>query len=102
MNQQLIRYTTQPGDAARNEDLIRAVFTELHQSQPDGLRYAAFKLSDGVTFVHFVQNEHGDKPSPLLTVKAFGEFQEGLAERRAGSPAREELIPIGSYHVFGA
>lgn len=102
MNQQLIRYTTKPEHAARNEELIRAVCTELRQSQPDGLRYAAFKLSDGVTFVHLVQNEHGDKPSRLLTVKAFGEFQEGLAERRADGPTREELIPIGSYHVFGA
>lgn len=102
MNHQLIRYTTRPEHAASNEELIRAVFTELGQSQPEGLRYAAFKLSDGATFVHLVQNEHGDKPSRLLTVKAFGEFQQGLAERRAGGPTREELIPVGSYHVFGA
>jgi hypothetical protein len=102
MNQQLIRYTTRPEHAGRNEELIHAVYAELHQTQPGGLRYATFKLSDGVTFLHLVQNEHGDKPSALLAVKAFGEFQEGLAERRADGPSRDELIPIGSYRVFGA
>lgn len=102
MNQQLIRYTTKPEHAARNEELIRAVYEELHRTRPDGLRYAAFKLTDGVTFVHLVQNEHGDEPSPLLAVKAFGEFQEGMAERRADGPSRDELIPIGSYRVFTA
>jgi hypothetical protein len=102
MSQQLIRYTTKPEHAARNEELIRAVYEELHQGRPDGLRYAAFKLPDGVTFVHLVQNERGDEPSPLLTVKAFGEFQAGLAGRRADGPSREELLPIGSYRVFDA
>lgn len=42
------------------------------------------------------------QPSPLVAVKAFGEFQEGLAERLADGPTRDELIPIGSYRVFGA
>ena len=102
MNQQLIRYTTKPEHAARNEELIRAVYAQLRRDRPDGLRYAAFKLSDGVTFVHLAQNEDSDQPSPLLTVKAFGEFQEGLAERRADGPSRDELIPIGAYRVFDA
>jgi hypothetical protein len=100
MDEQLIRYTTKPEQAARNEELIRAVFGELRQTQPSGLRYAVFKLSDGVTFLHFVQNEHADETSPLLTVKAFGEFQEGLAERRADGPSRDRLVPVGSYRVF--
>mgnify|MGYP001218956108 CR=1 FL=1 len=102
MNQQLIRYTTKPEHAAQNEELIRAVYEQLRQDRPEGLRYAAFRLSDGVTFLHLVQNEDNDKPSPLLAVKAFGEFQEGLAERRAEGPSRDELIPIGSYRVFDA
>lgn len=74
----------------------------MRRDRPEGLRYAAFKLSDGVTFLHLVQNEDSDQPGPLLTVKAFGEFQAGLAERRADGPSRDELIPIGSYRVFNA
>jgi len=101
MSQHLIRYTTKPEHAARNEELIRAVYAELRQTRPDGLQYAAFKLTDGVTFVHVIHNEEGEKSSPLLAVKAFGEFQAGLAERLADGPSRDELIPIGSYRVFG-
>lgn len=100
MNQQLIRYTTKPEAAARNEELIRAVYSELRQTRPAGLRYAAFKLSDGVTFLHLVQNEQSGGPSPLLAVKAFGEFQEDLAERRADGVIRDELTQIGSYRLF--
>ena len=102
MNQQLIRYTTKPEHAAKNEELVRAVYRQLRQDRPEGLRYATFRLSDGMTFLHLVQNEDSGKPSPLLAVRAFGEFQEGLAERRAEGPSRDELIPIGSYRVFDA
>lgn len=43
MNQELICHTTKPEHAARNEELIRAVYAELRRPQPDSLRYAAFK-----------------------------------------------------------
>jgi len=28
------------------------VYDELHERNPDGLRYATFQLDDGVSFVH--------------------------------------------------
>jgi hypothetical protein len=36
MSEQLIRYTTKPEHAVRNEELIGAVFAELRQTRPDG------------------------------------------------------------------
>ena len=69
MNQQLIRYRTKPEHAARNEELIRAVYAELHQTRPDGLRYAAFKLSDGVTFLHL-----GPSRDELLPIGSYRVF----------------------------
>jgi hypothetical protein len=44
LNQQLIRYTTKPEHAAKNEELIRAVYAQLRQDRPEGLRYTAFRL----------------------------------------------------------
>jgi hypothetical protein len=102
MNLQTIRYTVVPEHADKNEALIRAVFAELRQSQPDGLRYAAFRLSDGVSFLHLTHNKHADQPSPLLGVEAFRAFQEGFDERRADGPRRETITAIGSYRVFEA
>ena len=36
---------------------MRAVYDELHQTQPTGLRYATFRLDDGRTFVHVAFDE---------------------------------------------
>jgi hypothetical protein len=91
----IIRYTTRPDAASANEKLVRAVYEELHDTEPDGLRYATFKLADQVTFVHLVVAERS--PSPLLAVKAFGEFQAGIAERCAIAPVREQLTEVGAY-----
>ena len=94
----MIRYRTKSGSAAANEKLIQAVFAELRATQPDGLRYAAFKLADQVTFVHLVESEQS--PGPLLAVKAFGEFQSGAGERFEAAPVRETFTEIGSYRFF--
>jgi hypothetical protein len=99
MQQHLIRYRTKPDQAAANEELIRAVYEELRNAQPDGLSYATFKLADQVTFIHLVQAEQ--VPSPLVAVKAFGEFQAGIADRCEQLPVREQLAAIGSYRMFG-
>jgi hypothetical protein len=99
MQLDLIRYRTRPERAAASEELIRAVYEELADTQPDGLSYATFKLADQVTFLHLVQALPA--PSPLLTVKAFGEFQIGVADRCEQPPVREQLTAVGSYRMFG-
>ena len=99
MQQHLIRYRTKPDQAAANEELIRAVYEELRNAQPDGLSYATFKLADQVTFIHLVQAEQ--MSSPLVTVKAFGEFHAGIADRCEQLPVREQLAALGSYRMFG-
>jgi hypothetical protein len=99
MQLDLIRYRTRPDRSAANEELIRAVYQDLRDTQPDGLSYATFKLADQVTFIHLTQALQA--PSPLLTVKAFGEFQAGVADRCEQLPVREQLTAIGSYRMFG-
>jgi len=98
MRQDIIRYRTRPDQAAANEELIRAVYEELGTTQPGGLSYATFRLADQVTFLHLVRTEQ--EPSPLLAVRAFGEFQAGIADRCQQLPVRERLTTIGSYHLF--
>jgi hypothetical protein len=99
MQQDLIRYRTQPEQADANAKLIQAVYEELRRTQPDGLSYATFRLADQVTFLHLVRTEQ--TPSPLLAVRAFGEFQAGIADRCEQLPVREQLTMIGSYRLFG-
>jgi hypothetical protein len=98
MQQRLIRYRTKPDQAAANTELVRAVYAELHQTRPDGFRYATLMLDDQVTFVHIVQSEQD--PSPIVAVKAFGEFQAGAPDRWEHPPVQESLTEIGSYRFF--
>ena len=51
MSKVMVRYKVKPERAQENERLIRAVYEELAQTTPAGLRYATFKLEDGVSFL---------------------------------------------------
>ncbi len=100
MYQRLIRYRTKPDQADANAKLVGAVYAELHRTRPEGLSYATFRLADGVTFIHVVQVEN--EPNPLLTIRAFDEFQAGTADRVDQPPAQEELTEVGSYRFFAS
>jgi hypothetical protein len=98
----MVRYTVRPEQAAANEELVRAVYAELHATQPHGLRYATFRAEDGVGFVHLAVNEADTGPSPLTAVPAFRRFQEGIRERCADPPVAIELRQVGAFGLLGA
>ena len=100
MHQRLIRYRTRPEQADANARLVEAVYAELHRTRPDGVSYATFRLEDQVTFVHLVQVR--TDPNPLLAVRAFGEFQAGIADRVDQGPVTENLAEVGSYRFFAS
>jgi hypothetical protein len=95
MKQVMVRYRVKPDQATRNEELVRAVYDELHRTQPTGLRYATFRMPDGVTFVHLA--EHAEETSPLTQLAAFAKFQQGIRSRCDEPPVATELHQIGSY-----
>ena len=98
MPQSIIRYRTKPDQAEVNAELVRAVYAELHRARPDGFRYTTLRLDDQVTFVHIVQSERD--PSPILAVKAFGEFQAGVRDRCEEPPVQHAFTEVGSYRFF--
>ncbi|MGC4877935.1 hypothetical protein ACLQ26_16970 [Micromonospora sp. DT43] len=91
MSATVIRYQTKPEAADENQRLIENVFAELAATAPPGLRYSAFRLADGVTFVHVVDG------AGLTELPAFKEFQRTIGDRLAGGPTRDDATPIGSY-----
>jgi hypothetical protein len=100
MKRVMARYTVMPDRAAENEELVRAVYEELHETRPEGLRYATFKLVDGVSFVHFAEHDE-DGPNQLTQLASFKRFQEGIAERCDEPPVVSEVSTIGAYRLFG-
>jgi hypothetical protein len=97
----MVRYKVKPDRVAENEELVRAVYDELHRIQPAGLRYATFKLDDGVSFVHLASNETQDGRNPLSDLQAFKRFQENIDDRCDEAPVVTELGEIGSFRLFG-
>ena len=100
MRQVMVRYKVKPDRAAENEELVCAVYDELHRTEPAGLRCATFRLGDGVTFVHVAAHETEDGSNPLAQVEAFGHFQENIGERCDEAPVVSELHEIGSFRLF--
>lgn len=99
METTIIRYETRPGTSDENQRLVEQVFRELAGKAPDGVRYAVFRLADGVTFLHVVSTEDGAEP--LTALGAFTEFQRGARDRMTGAPERSGATLVGSYG-FGA
>jgi hypothetical protein len=97
MSQVMVRYKVKPDQAARNEELVRQVYDELHQTTPAGLHYATFVQDDGVSFIHVASIEAEQGSNPLMNVAAFRAFQEDIADRCDEPPAPVDLREVGSY-----
>jgi len=80
---------------------VRRVYEELHQTAPEGIRYATFVLEDGVSFVHVASNEAADGQNPLMDVAAFRAFQQDINERCEEPPMPVTLREVGSYGFWG-
>jgi hypothetical protein len=91
----VIRYQTKPEQADENARLIDDVFAELAIRKPEGLHYTAYRLDDGVSFVHVVALD-GDA-NPLPGLPAFARFQSGIDERCAVAPLAADATIVGHY-----
>ena len=96
----MVRYKTKPNRAGENAQYIEKVFAELRQRSPAGLRYASFKLNDGVSFVHIAAIDTTDGSNPLTQSAAFQSFLVGIKERCEEQPVATDLTAIGSYRFL--
>jgi len=97
----MVSYKVKADRAAENERAAAAVYEALRVARPVGLRYATFRLGDGVTFVHIVSHEEAEGGNALTALPAFKAFSAGVKERCVEPPQRVEMTEIGSYGFFG-
>ena len=100
MKKHMVSYKVKPERAAENERLAAAVYDALRAARPTGLRYATFRLEDGVSFVHIVAHDEPDGSNALTSLPAFKAFAAGVKERCDQPPVRAELTEIGAYGFF--
>jgi hypothetical protein len=99
MMTRLISYRTKPEAAAGNAELVTAVFAELKDVKPAGLRYLTLRLDDD-TFVHLVAADAAEGTSALTQLAAFQTFQHGVRERCAEPPLVREATIVGNYRML--
>jgi hypothetical protein len=101
MKRVMVRYKVKADRAAENESYITKVFEQLKSESPPGLRYASFKLDDGVSFVHIASIETTDGSNPLGEQSAFKAFTAEIKDRCEEPPVAANLTEVGSYQLFG-
>ena len=100
MRHVMVRYQVKPDKVHDNEQLIRAVFAALERERLEGVRYATFKLADGVSFVHVAVIATPDGSNPLLGLEEFKQFSGTIKDRCVEPPVTTELEPVGSYRLL--
>jgi len=97
----IVRYRLKPGRVEENEQLVKAVFRELHEQSPERFNYATFKMEDGVSFTHVVVDRN-EGNSPLPGLAAFKKFTEHIKDRCDELPLVSHVTEVGSYGFFTA
>jgi hypothetical protein len=97
MTTTIARYRVAESDAERNAQLIRDVLVALDAERPAGLRYAAFALEDGVSFVHVAEGAEA-----LQALPAFRAFVDGVQRTEAGGPLVQGARCLGAYDGMAA
>jgi len=100
MKRVIVRYKVKPGKGEENQGLIETVFQELHAGAPEGLRYASFRSSDGLNFMHIASIETDDGSNPLGATAAFKAFQAEIKDRCDEPPVATDVELVGAYRVF--
>ena len=85
----MVRSEVKPESVAEVEAAVEKMFAAIEQAQPAGFRYASCKLSDGVTFVAFLELTEGVE-NPLPALAEFRGSQAGLKDWLGGrgTPSR--------------
>lgn len=73
-----VHYTTTTQFAPKNEANIAAVVLELKELNHPGIKYGAWLLPDGKTFMHFDQFENDEAHEILTSLKSFKKFDHDL------------------------
>jgi hypothetical protein len=97
MKNTVVRYKLWPGRVAENEELVKAVYLQLHELKPAGVHYATFKLQDGVTFQHVASFDTEDAHIVFRGLSAFKTFQADVKDRCEVQPVAVGAELVGSF-----
>lgn len=98
MNHTMVTYTVKPGREEENAALVRAVFDELAETRPTGLRYAVFHLPDSRQFIHLYTDE--GSTTSVQGLDSFKAFVDGAEDRHEQPATLTQPELIADYRTF--
>jgi len=98
MRHTIVTFTVKPGREEENAALVRAVFEELAQTRPEGLRYAVFYLPDSRQFIHLYTDDGSS--TGVQSLDSFQRFIAGAKEIHEQPATFNQPELIGDYRTF--
>ena len=96
-----VQYTTRPEFASVNQQNIAAIVEELKLLNHPGIKYTAWLLPDGKTFMHFDQLESEEAHQALQELPSFKKFANELwASGLEVEPHLELLSLVASTETY--
>ena len=95
----LTRSKVKAEQVAEVEAGIKRLVPALEQAHLEDMRYAWFRLNDGVTYVILVEYGEGGS-NPAANLPEYQAFMEILKTSIDEPPTIEQLTVSGSYRVF--
>ena len=98
-----VQYTTRQEYAAKNMENIADVANEVKKIDHPGIKYAAFLLPDGKTFMHFDQFENEGAHEVLTGLDSFKKFAAELEASMLEVEPKLDLLTLvaASYEILG-
>ena len=101
MNAVKVQYTVKEEYVETNKANIQRVMADLKEINDPDIKYSAFLLDDGKSFVHFVMRVNDEAQKTLSELPSFQEFQRQLRESDPEVPPKaENLTLVGSSWDF--
>ena len=102
MNAVKVQYTVKADYVETNKNNIARVMSELRKINSPDIKYSAFLLDDGKTFVHFVMRANDEAGQVLANLEAFKDFQQQLRNSEPESPPNAENLTLvdTSWEIF--
>lgn len=97
----MVQFSVDPADVGEIESAAEKMCEALNAADVSGVRFAACKLADGVSFLNVLQLED-QTLNPLPDLEAAREMQQLMAARAIGHqpPAASRVTVLGSHHLF--
>lgn len=102
MNTVKVQYTVKELYVETNKANIQRVMADLKEINNPDIKYSAFLLDDGKSFIHFVMRVDDQAQKTLSELPSFQEFQRQLKESGPEvAPNAENLSLVGSsWEIF--